>query len=335
MTDDVEDLLVREGAAWRAAQLPPFTDVDPTTFDRRPRRRWQPLIAAAAVLAIAMAGGLIASQAAQTPAPAGASPGAVVRDGDRVTGQGVLYAAPGKPVRMCLTAHIFATNAIGDGPACQVGIPLRGVEPDRIPGRQERSGRIWGTAVITGVYRDGVVAVTALAPPPAPSAPSSSSTQDRIDCPAPAGAWPQDSVPDRAVDQLGQLVRDHPDRYALPFAHFPYAATGADVTAKAAVVMEVGTTGDVAEARRELSQVFPATHLCVTRVFWSQAGKAAATRALSTPAAAAVGIQAPIGERLDDTVEAELLILNQAASRFLAGIAGGHVLPRPMLTKSH
>jgi hypothetical protein len=325
---DVEDLLTRDGAAWRAAQPAPLTELDPARLGRRPGPRWQPLAAAAAVVLVAVAGGLAASRPAR---PTGASPGAVVRDGDRVTGQGVVIAAPGRPVRLCLTPRLVR---IGDGVACQVGIPLLGVDPARIPRRQEQGGTTWGEAVVTGVYRGGGVAVSALAaPPPQPPLPDDVPA-DRIDCPAPAGGWPRDSVPASAVDRLGRLVRAHPDRYALPFAHFPYAGRDGDTTTKAAVVMEVGTTGDVAAARRELGRVFPAAHLCVAPVRWNEATKAAATAALSTPAAAAVGIQAPLGERLDDVVEVELLVLDEAASRFLAGVAGGRVVPRPVLTKT-
>ncbi len=328
---DVEDLLTRDGAAWRAAQAAPLTAVDPPGPGRLPARRWQPLAAAAAVVVVAVGGVAVAGGLA-TPRPdrpGGASPGAVVRDGDRVTGRGAIFARPGQPVQLCLTPRVFRING---GEVCVAGIPLLGVDPTRIPQRRELAGTIWGSAVVTGVYRGGSVAVTTLAAPP-PPAPDPAASPDRIDCPAPGG-WPRDSVPDPAIDRLSKLVRDHPDRYALPFAHFPYAARDGGTSSKAAVVMEVGTTGDVAAARRELGRVFPAAHLCVAPVRWNEATKAAAARALSTPAAAAVGILAPTGKRLDDVVEVDLVVLDGAAARFLAGVADGRVVPRPILRKT-
>lgn len=330
---DVEDLLTRDGAAWRAAQPAPPTTVDLVDPDRRPDRHRLPVAAAAAAAAVAVvavASGLAASRPTAPTGSAGSSPGAIVRDGDRVSGQGVVFARPGRPTQLCLTPRISKIDA---APSCAVGIPLLGVDPTRIPQRRELAGTISGSAVVTGVYRGGSVAVTTLAAPPPPD-PRPDGSPDRIDCPTPAGGWPRDGVPGPAIDRLDQLVSKNPDRYALPFAHFPYASRDGDTSSKAAVVIEVGTTGDVAAARRELSRVFPAAHLCVAPVRWNEATKAAAARALSTPAAAAVGILAPTGERLDDVVEVELVVLDGAAARFLAGVADGRVLPRPMLTKT-
>jgi len=59
----------------------------------------------------------------------------------------------------------------------------------------------------------------------------------------------------------------------------------------------------------------------------------AAQEQLSGPAAEAAGISGGRGELLEDRVVAELVVLDERASDYLATVAGGRVTPRPLLRK--
>jgi hypothetical protein len=59
----------------------------------------------------------------------------------------------------------------------------------------------------------------------------------------------------------------------------------------------------------------------------------AAEDELRTPQAQAVGFGQPFGDVINDRVTAELLVLDEAASRLLAGAARGRVVPAPVLAK--
>jgi hypothetical protein len=101
----LDRLLAEDGARWRAAQPPPPDAAVPAP---PPRPHWQPIAAAAAV--VALTAGIVAVVAVRRPAdppPAGPPPTTagtydIVRDGDRVAGQGLFFAPSGRrPVRLC------------------------------------------------------------------------------------------------------------------------------------------------------------------------------------------------------------------------------------------
>jgi hypothetical protein len=334
---DIDRLLSEDGARWRAAQ-PAAPELDPALFARPRRPRWQPLAAAAAVVVVIAAGIGAAAlrRSPDAPPPAAASPGEIVRDGDPVAGQGFVVALPGRPVQLCVPSG-GATISIYPPPVpkpCPVAVTVTGLDLGRLSNRHEREGAVWGSARVQGVYRARTLAVTrqeAYREPPRPDA----SAPDAVPCPEPAGGWtrpPEDM--EAAMRRLGQAVNRHAAEYTDLYVRYPYGWHLQDQSnRKGTVVYVVGTTGDVAAARRELERVFPAEHLCVTRASWSKAAMAAAERVLRTPQARAVGIGQPFPDTLKDRVTAELLVLDEAASRFLAGVADGRVIPEPMLEK--
>jgi len=129
-------------------------------------------------------------------------------------------------------------------------------------------------------------------------------------------------------------VQAHPETYNGPWVRYPYGWHLQDTSDRKGIeVYLVGTTGDVEAARAALGELVPAEHLCVTAVRWSKAAMDAAQEQLSGPAAEAAGISAGRGELLEDRVVAELVVLDERASDYLATVAGGRVTPRPLLRK--
>ena len=335
---DVDRLLNEDGSRWRATQ-PAAPELDPALFVRPRRPRWQPLAAAAAVVVVAA--GIVGVAAFRRssdapPPPAAGAADEIVRAGDRVAGQGFVVALPGRPVQLCVNSG-GATIDIYPPPVpepCPVAVTVTGLDLGRLSNRYQREGAVWGSAWVEGVYRARTLAVTRQEPyreTPRPDV----TAPDPVPCPEPAGGWPrQPGTMEAALHRLNQVVNRHAAEYTDPYVRYPYGWHLQDQSnRKGTEVYVVGTTGDVTAARRELERVFPAEHLCVTRASWSKGAMAAAQRALMTPRARAVGIGMPFPDTLDDRVTTELLVLDEAASRFLAGVAGGRVIPEPMLEK--
>lgn len=334
---DVDRLLSEDGARWRVTQ-PAAPELDPALFARPRRFRWQPLAAAAAVVVVA--GGVVGVAALRSspgaPPPAAGPADRVVRDGDRVAGQGFVVALPGRPVQLCVSSG-GVTVDIYPPPVpepCPVAVTVTGLDLGRLSNRHEREGAVWGSAWVEGVYRARTLAVTRQEPYRGTPR-QDVSAPDHVPCPEPAGGWPrQPGDMEAALHRLNQAVNQHAAEYTDLYVRYPYGWHLQDQSnRKGTEVYVVGTTGDLAAARRELERVFPAEHLCVTRASWSKAAMAAAQRALTTPEARAVGIGMPFPDTLNDRVTTELLVLDEAASRFLAGVADGRVIPEPMLEK--
>ncbi len=310
-------------------------------------RRWRlPLVAAGAVVAVAAGvtvvlntGGGEQQRAAAEPTPAPTDPVAwadqVVRDGDRVTGRGQVVALPGRPVQLCAP---YATIAIYPEPVpapCRVAVTVTGLDLDRLTHRKERDGAVWGSARVEGVYRAGTLTVTRQLddrPGPVPDV----VTADRVPCPEPPGGWPrQPADPSRLIAALDAAVNADPQTYNGPWVRYPYGWHLQDTSDRKGIeVYLVGTTGDVEAARQALSTLVPAEHLCVTGVRWSKAAMDAAQKQLTGPAAEAAGISGGMGEVLSDRVVADLVVLDERASRYLATVAGGQVVPRPVLRRA-
>jgi len=258
------------------------------------RNRWVvPLAAGAAALAV-VAGvvGVAAargsagarSAAASRPLPSGtagvlAPPDAVVHDGDRVRGQGLVVALPGRPVRLCTGATPQVAWPTRTPAYCAIGLTLVGADLDRLADRQERDGAVWGLAEVTGVYRDRTVTVTAQDAPPAadpglkPFAPGLPA-----DCKAPAGGWPRREVQALpGIDRANQYVGAHPDVLGSLSIAYPYPTRSGAIGAQ---VLLIGTTGDVAEATRQVRRWY-AGSLCVRTVPHSRAQMLAARAVLT------------------------------------------------------
>jgi hypothetical protein len=302
---------------------------------------WLPLVAAGAVVTVAAGVAVVLNTrggdqqpAAAGPAPTGAvgSAGQVVRDGDRVTGRGQVVALPGRPVQLCAP---YATISIYPEPVpapCRVAVTVTGLDLDRLSHRRERDGAVWGSARVEGVYRAGTLTVTRQLddrPGPVPDV----VTADRVPCPEPPGGWQrQPADPSRLIDALNAAVQADPDTYNGPWVRYPYGWHLQDTSDRKGIeVYVVGTTGDLEAARAALAELVPAEHLCVTTVRWSKAAMDAAQRQLTGPAAEAAGISGGHGELLEDRVVADLVVLDERAGRFLAGVADGRVTARPLL----
>jgi hypothetical protein len=302
---------------------------------------WLPLVAAGAVVTVAAGVAVVLNTrggdqqpAAAGPAPTGAvgSAGQVVRDGDRVTGRGQVVALPGRPVQLCAP---YATISIYPEPVpapCRVAVTVTGLDLDRLSHRRERDGAVWGSARVEGVYRAGTLTVTRQLddrPGPVPDV----VTADRVPCPEPPGGWQrQPADPSRLIDALNAAVQADPDTYNGPWVRYPYGWHLQDTSDRKGIeVYVVGTTGDLEAARAALAELVPAEHLCVTTVRWSKAAMDAAQRQLTGPPAEAAGISGGHGELLEDRVVADLVVLDERASRFLAGVADGRVTARPLL----
>jgi hypothetical protein len=303
---------------------------------------WLPLVAAGAVVTVAAGVAVVlnARGGDQQPAaarPAGSHTGGdeVVRDGDRVTGRGQVVALPGRPVQLCAP---YATISIYPEPVpspCRAAVTVTGLDLDRLSHRRERGGAVWGSVRVEGVYRAGTLTVTAQHEDRPGPVTDVLADHDRIPCPEPTGGWPrQPAGTERLVAALDEAVRNNADTYNGPWVRYPYGWHLQDTSdRKGTEVYLVGTTGDLDVARRELAKVFPAEHLCVTRVSWSRAAMDAAQRQLTGPPAKAAGISDGRGEVLADRVVAELVVLDERAGRFLAGVADGRVTPDPVLRK--
>jgi hypothetical protein len=162
---------------------------------------------------------------------------------------------------------------------CPLGITLVGADLDRLADREDRGGAVWGRAEVTGVYRDRTVTVTGQRvrtvtdverdKPLAPDLPA--------DCRPPAGGWPRHEVQAMpGIDQVGRYVAAHPDVLgSLSIAYPEPTRSGAIETQ----VLLVGTTGDVAEATRQIRRWY-AGSLCVRSVPHSRAQVLAARTVL-------------------------------------------------------
>ncbi len=342
---DIDRLLTEDGSRWRATQ-PAAPEPDPALLGQPRRPRWQPLAAAAAVVAVT-AGGVVAvavsRRAADSPAAGGRTAGQtaspadpIVRDGDRVAGQGFVLALPGRPVQLCVPSGgaTIQPLPLPVPKPCPVAVTVTGVDLDRLSNRQAREGAVWGSAWLEGVYRARTLSVSRQEAS-RDRGPADVTSPDPIPCPEPAGGWTrQPANMEPAIHRLAMAVNRHADEYSDLHVRYPYGWHLQDQSnRKGTEVHVVGTTGDVAAARRELERVFPAEHLCVTRVEWSKSAMQAADRALQTAQARAAGIGLSFPDVIRDRVTTEVLVLDEPASRFLAGVAGGRVVPEPLLEK--
>jgi hypothetical protein len=351
---DVEKLLSEDGARWRASQPPPpEPDLDRLAAARRRGARWQPIVggrgsrwqplaAAAAVVAVVAAGVVVASLRDSTGGNREDGPVAsdrddmIVRDGDMVRGQGEVVALPGRPVQLCPPRPVARADVAGPPeppPPCEIAVTLEGLDLDRISEREERDGAVWGLALVEGVYRAGTVTVTRQDAPIAPPR-DDVTAPDEVPCPEPPGGWPRQPRGglEPELTRLRQVIEAHSGVLSDVYVRYPYGWHLQDESnRKGTEVYVVGTTGDVAEAEAMLRAVFPAEHLCVTRVTWSKDAMAAAEEQLRSEAAKQAGISDVRPETLTDRVVAHLVVLDETASTFLAGVAEGRVVADPLL----
>ena len=165
------------------------------------------------VAAVAVSRRAADSPAAGTGPPARppAPPTTIVRDGDRVAGQGSVLALPGPPGPALRAAGRPTVASPGPPPCpqpCPNALTVTGLDLDRLSDRKERDGAVWGRARVEGVYRARTLTVTR-------QEAYVSDRKDRVTaadpvpCPEPAGGWPRPPADSRAALPPAQQ-RDQP-----------------------------------------------------------------------------------------------------------------------------
>ncbi|MEV6272357.1 hypothetical protein AB0L64_34650 [Kribbella sp. NPDC051936] len=277
-TDEVDDLLTRAGARWRADQdAPPEPDLEYMLSGGRKNRRWVPALAAASVAVVA-AGVLSVLPDPKTPAPpAATATGApqafaqgndkwLVKPGDKVQVSGEIIAVPGKAPVFCAP---LAKTAIGylpgkePAPSCPAdfAVELNGLEVDRIPGVTTIKGVRTGQASVTGIWRDGSIDVQQQAEPIR----TADAGLPKLPCAAPAGGWP--SKPSNIWSTaVKTFLAAHAAQAYGPVTYYPNGTSR-----NAPVVMMVGVAhGDLAAFRTAFEKVYSG-NLCVAPVLMSNA----------------------------------------------------------------
>jgi hypothetical protein len=211
-TDEVDDLLTRAGARWRADQpSAPEPDLERMLGGRRHPRAWVPALAAASVAAIAagaltvlpggdkepVAGPAESSKTPQTFTQGNQAPNddLLVRDGDRVQVGGQVIAAPGKEPVFCPP---LPQPAIGwmkgnePAPSCptQYAVALKGLDLGKLADAKTIKGVRTGYTQLTGVWTGRTIEVQDQQMPPSRSTTSELPIPpDEVPCPEPAGGW--------------------------------------------------------------------------------------------------------------------------------------------------
>ena len=274
---DVDDLLTRAGARWRAAQPPP-PDPDLTGLTgrspRRPKARILPPLVAAAAVVVVAAGALVAldRDPAPPPGPVPAAPPdpdryggeQIVHVGDRVVADGFVVRDDGV-TWLCVLDVIdwhgevhCRRDLVLTGP----GYASRAVPWPRKPPSvgltttEDAAATVYGRYRPGGIEVDRVVEVTL--PQPGWGSRMTPSAPREVPCAPPAGGWTtghleRNSAPELAMERLVAQGQDYSGTWPV----FP-----ADDT----VVHVVATTGDVDTAEAELRRVLPEPYnLCVYR----------------------------------------------------------------------
>jgi hypothetical protein len=280
-TDEVDELLTRAGAQWRADQpSAPEPDLDHILGGHRRPRRWVPALAAASVAAIAAAALSILPGADKEPAATSgddtsqvvvegnktAGQDLLIRPGDKVQVSGEVIAAPGKAPVFCPP---LAKPAIGylpgqePAPTCpaEFAVTLKGVNLDQLTGAKVTKGVRSGTATLIGIWGDRSIDVQGQKAPAAPV----ELQLPPLPCAAPAGGWV--SKPNNLDSAAVTAFLDaHADQVFGPVLYYPKGTAR-----NAPVVVMVGVAhGNLATLKAAFEKVYDG-NLCVTPVLLSRA----------------------------------------------------------------
>ncbi|WP_410784981.1 hypothetical protein [Kribbella sp. C-35] len=300
-TDEVDDLLTRAGARWRADQeAPPEPDLEYMLSGGRKHRRWVPALAAASVAVVAA--GVIAvlpnpkSPTADAPAspvasaPASGTPNGgtsrtfaqgnddlLVKPGDKVQVSGQIVAAPGKTPVFCPQLPV---PAIGyppgkePAPSCpdEFAVKLNGLDLDKVPGIKTIKGVRVGAAAVTGIWRGGAIDVeeqSAEKQLPYPA-------QKELECPVPPGGWK--SKPSNILSNaVNKFLAAHAAQVDGPIFRYPNGTSRG-----APVVILIGIAhGDASVFREAFEKVYQGNY-CVVPVLLSRSDTQRVTDALGT-----------------------------------------------------
>jgi hypothetical protein len=331
-TDEVDDLLAKAGAQWRAGQpSAPEPDLDRITAGGGRRfRRWVPAVAAASVAVIAAAALVVPGSGEEKvaePAHTLASgnktdpSGLLVRNGDRVEVDGQVIAAPGKPVVFCQPLPTPAVGGLPEAPpSCPANhaVKLTGVDLDRLSQPSTIQGVRSGSAHLIGIWTDGSIAVQEQNEP----RPFHDENME-VPCAPPPGGWPvtNEAYP---TSKLQAFVDARPDQLGAIWNGWPKGGPGPDSpdanpSLKPTVVMVGVAHGEVAAIRQAVEPLY-AGNLCVYRTRYSQnevKQLGAAVTALRLEQFGVYGVGLGVGDR---PVDVDLLVVNEKVLAMLSPI---------------
>jgi hypothetical protein len=337
-TDKVDDLLAKAGADWRGAQpSAPEPELDRIVQPKR-TRRWVPLLAAAAVGAIAT--GIVVLPDGKEPAVAppvtpasaagkGATPGSslgpqsgtaeemLVRNGDRVVADGEVIAVPGKDPVLCAgRAHDLRGYPPGQEPAPSCPDPIAakliGLDLDKL-GLATTKGVRHGNAHLAGIWSDRSITVQEQGPmvTPAPTP----VIEEPVPCAAPAGGW--QNKPTNLESQLMlNWLNARANQVTDPAVLYPKGRHRG-----APVVIRIGVAhGDLDEFRREIAKVFQG-NLCVVRARFSRTDVDQLQAATAPAFDQQVGLTGSSGPGLsDDGFSVQMLVFDEKVRTALAPV---------------
>jgi hypothetical protein len=297
-TDEVDDLLTRAGARWRADQpSAPEPDLERMLGGRRRPRAWVPALAAASVAAIAAAVLTVLPDGGQKPIATGDSstPQSVaqgnqptapadptndqllVRPGDKVEAGGEIIAAPGQAPVFCPSRPMTLVGYLpGQEPApvcpAEFAVTLKNVDLDRLGNARTIKGVRTGTATLIGIWGDRSIEVQeqkAFVPRPVAPLPP-------LACPPPKGGWV--SKPSNLNSPAVLAFLDaHKDQITEPFVQHPRGHGRGKP-----VVLQIGVAhGDLAAFQATFEKVYDG-NLCVTPALLSRGDNNRLYNALTT-----------------------------------------------------
>lgn len=332
-TDKVDDLLAKAGAEWRARQpSAPEPDQD-RLVQPKGTRRWVPLLAAAAVGAIAtgilvlpdgkepaVAPPVSPATAAGTPTTASGPQSTkaedlLVRNGDKVQADGTVIAAPGQDPVLCADLmNDLRGYPPGQEPApscpATFAVKLTGLDLDKL-GMKTTKGVRHGTAHLVGIWSDRSIAVQEQGPMVTPT--PTPDGEEPVPCAPPAGGW-QAKPTNLESQTMSTWLDAHASQVDGPAMLYPKGRNRG-----APVVIRIGVAhGDIDQFRKDIAKVFQG-NLCVVPARFSRTD-VDRLQALIAPAFdQKLGLSSSSGPGLsDDGFTVQLLVFDEKVRAALA-----------------
>ena len=330
-TDEVDDLLTRAGARWRADQpSPPEPDLDRILGGGHRPRRWVPVLAAASVAAIAAAALTVLPDGGKQPAPRNGTSQSfgqgnkapyddlLVRDGDQVTATGRVIVTPGREPVFCAALPMTDVGFTGGkepAPTCepQYAVTLKNLDPAKLADAKTIEGVRIGYAVLTGTWtartidvRDQTVPTHSTTAPQIPP--------DQVPCPAPAGGW-KTAPNNYDKDAVSRFLDTRQDQATDPRVQYPNGRRSG-----APEVYTIGVAhGDLAAFRSAFEKVYGG-NLCVHQVKLSEAELMQLRTAVGNLIPKGVGVYMGGGSFEEDKAGVSALVYDEALKTALTPI---------------